>query len=188
MFFLHQKPLTSTHIPKSHQIVGQTNTPVAIWESTATNRRSLLADPKTWRRAKPIPHKAIGETQIWKRSLDPSPRSREVQIGRCGHQTRWWARGVEVLRTSARDGVLASAAMGAAAASKLLQWRLRERGRDQRDREGGGVLDWDRLPSPTEGRSTQSAALHRWSNPTAGNRLAAFLCFDVETEETKVHR
>jgi hypothetical protein len=66
-----------------------------------------------------------------------------------------------VLRTSARDGVLASAAMGAAAASKLLQWRLRERGRDQRDREGGGVLDWDRLPSPTEGRSTQSAALHR---------------------------
>lgn len=48
MFFLHQKPLTSMHIPKSHQIIGQTNPPVAIWESTATNKRSLLADPKIW--------------------------------------------------------------------------------------------------------------------------------------------
>jgi hypothetical protein len=65
-----------------------------------------------------------------------------------------------VLRTSARDGVLASAAMGAAAASKLLQWRLRERGRDQRDRKGGGGAGLG-SPAVAHRRLTQSAALHR---------------------------
>lgn len=162
MFFLHQKPLTSTHSPKSHQIIGQTNPPVAIWESTATNKRSLLADPKIW-----APNKTQSRTRPSEKRTSESARQirhHGVAKSRSGGVGTKQEDGLEESRCCVPQRGTASWLPRPWAQQQPRSFysggcesegEIRAIGRE------GEVLDWDRLPSPTEGRSTQSAALHR---------------------------